>query len=106
MNIEVSSPGSAENPFGADEDVDLGGLRCLVAGDHYVLLEFGSSMDLGLNLRAISFANRILEERIAGIIETLPMFVSVLVHYDSTVLAPAALRNRLEALRSEERRVG
>jgi KipI family sensor histidine kinase inhibitor len=39
-----------------------------------------------------------LEERIDGVIETLPMFISVLVHYDSTVLAPANLRSRLEAL--------
>lgn len=84
--------------FFEGEDVDLGGIRCLIAGDRYVLVEFGTSMDLRRNLRAISFANRILEERIDGVIETLPMFVTVLVHYDSTVLAPTALRNQLAAL--------
>ena len=80
------------------EDVDLGGLRCLIAGDRYILIEFGRSMDLRRNLQAISFANRIIDERIDGVIETLPMFVSVLVHFDSTALAPAVLRDHLVSL--------
>ena len=101
MNAWQEPQDAKESAFLADEDVDLGGIRCLIAGDRYVLLEFGSSMDLALNLKAISFANKIMEECIDGVIETLPMFVSVLVHYDSTVLDPANLRARLFALWGE-----
>lgn len=101
MNIEVKSGDEMGAAFYADEDVDLGGIRCLVAGDRYVLVEFGSSMNLRVNLRAISFANRILEERVNGIVETLPMFVSVLVHYDSTALSPSKLRGYLKAIWQE-----
>jgi len=89
----------ATGGFRADEAIDLGGgLRWLAAGDRFALLELGTAMDLGLNLRAILLANRLLEDRPAGLVETLPMFISVLVHYDSTVLAPEALRDRIAGI--------
>jgi allophanate hydrolase subunit 1 len=85
--------------FRPDEAVDLGGgLRWLAAGDRFALLELGTTMDLGLNLRAIQLANRLLEDRPSGLVETLPMFISVLVHYDSTVLAPDVLRDRIAGI--------
>jgi len=92
-------PIEAASGFRADEAFDLGGgLRWLAAGDRFALLELGTAMDLGLNLRAILLANRLLEDRPAGLVETLPMFISVLVHYDSTVLAPEALRDRIAGI--------
>ncbi len=69
------------------------GLRFLPAGDRFVLLELGQHMELPLNLRAIQLADRLLEEKVPGLIETLPMFISVLVHYDSLVLTPERLRD-------------
>ena len=85
--------------FRQDEAVDLGGgLRWLAAGDRFALLELGSAMDLGLNLRAIQLANRLVEAPPAGLVETLPMFISVLVHYDSTKLSPEALRDRVAGI--------
>jgi urea carboxylase len=65
--------------------------RVLPAGDRFVLIELDARMTLPLNLRAIQLADRLIEERVPGIIETLPMFVSVLVHYDSLVLEPQKL---------------
>lgn len=85
--------------FGPDEAVDLGGgLRWLAAGDRFALLELGATMELGLNLRAIQLANRLLEDRPAGLVETLPMFISVLVHYDSMILSPETLRDRIAGI--------
>jgi KipI family sensor histidine kinase inhibitor len=69
------------------------GLRFLPAGDRFVLLELGQRMELPLNLRAIQLADRLLEEGVEGLIETLPMFISVLVHYDSLVLGPERLKD-------------
>jgi allophanate hydrolase subunit 1 len=86
------------SPFLPGEAVDIDGLRWLIAGDRFCLLELGSSMDLGTNLRAIQLANRLLNEKVPGIIETLPMFVSVLAHYDSTELAPASLRDKIAGI--------
>jgi urea carboxylase len=96
---DAAVPVAAAGGFLADEAADLdGGLRWLPAGDRFVLLELGTAMELGLNLRAIQLANRLLEERTPGLIETLPMFISVLVHFDSTVLSPARLRDRVAAV--------
>jgi allophanate hydrolase subunit 1 len=90
---------SAAGGFRPDEAVDLGGgLRWLAAGDRFALLELGTAMDLGLNLQAILLANRLLEDCPAGLVETLPMFISVLVHYDSTILPPEALRDRIAGI--------
>jgi allophanate hydrolase subunit 1 len=96
---DAAVPVAAAGGFLPDEAVDLdGGLRWLPAGDRFVLLELGTAMELGLNLRAIQLANRLLEEPTPGLIETLPMFISVLVHFDSTVLSPARLRDRVAAV--------
>ena len=73
------------------------GLRILPAGDRFVLLELGRRMELALNLRAIQLADRLLELGERGLIETLPMFVSVLVHYDSLVLPPGRLEGLVRA---------
>lgn len=83
----------------AAEEFD--GLRFLTAGDRYVLLELGQRMELPLNLRAIQLADRLLDESIAGLLETLPMFVTVLIHYDSLELAPDKLKDVVRGLWSE-----
>jgi KipI family sensor histidine kinase inhibitor len=99
MTAEPASGAFARiDSFLPDEAVDLGGIRWLAAGDRFCLMELGQEMDLGLNLRAIQLANRILEEKLSGVVETLPMFISVLVHYDSTVIAPARLQERIAGL--------
>lgn len=98
MNAGLASLPAAGG-FLPGEAVDLGeGLRWLPAGDRFCLLELGRSMELGLNLRAIQLANRLMAEPVPGLIETLPMFISVLVHFDSTVLPPARLRDRVAAI--------
>src|SRR6266481_1888484 len=76
----------------------IDGLRFLVAGDRFVLLELGQRMELPLNLRAIQLADRLLDLKQPGLIETLPMFVSVLIHYDSLVLSPARLEDLVRAV--------
>ena len=75
-----------------------GGIRFLLAGDRFVLVEVGEGMELSLNIKVIQLAKRILVEEVEGIIEALPMFVSVLIHYDSLVLSPDRLRGIVEAV--------
>lgn len=87
--------------FLTGEAVDLDGIRWLAAGDRFSLVEFDRSMSLATNLRVIQLANRLLDEGVDGLVETLPMFVSVLVHYDSTVLAPATLQDLIRGIWQE-----
>jgi urea carboxylase len=79
-------------------DTEGHSLRCLSAGDRFMLLEIAQRMSLADNLRAIRFADLLLEEKIEGVIETLPMFVSILVHYDSIVLSPQRLFDVVRSL--------
>jgi urea carboxylase len=60
--------------------------RCLPAGDRYLLVEFGTESSLRLNLRALSLADELVAAKPDGLVETLPMMVTVLVHYDPTNL--------------------
>ena len=78
-----------------------GGIRFLLGGDRFVLVEVGEGMELSLNIKVIQLAKRIMDERIEGIIETLPMFVSVLIHYDSLALSPTRLRSVVETVWKE-----
>lgn len=87
--------------FGGDEAVDLGGIRWLAAGDRYCLLELAQHIDLANNMRAIQLARRIMDAQIEGVIETLPMFVTVLVHYDPLRLSASSLRDEVRQLWSE-----
>lgn len=86
---------NAPAAFLTDEAVDLGGLRWLAAGDQFCLLELADHMDLAGNMRAIQLADRIVADGIDGVAETLPMFVSVLVHYDPAAVSLDVLRDRI-----------
>ena len=63
-----------------------------------MLLEVAQKMTLADNIRAIRFADLLLEEKIEGVIETLPMFVSILVHYNSIILSPQRLFDVVRSL--------
>jgi urea carboxylase len=79
------------------------GMRFLTAGDRFVLLELGTRMEMRLNLQAIQLGNRLLEAGLPGAVETLPMFVSVLVHYDSLELPLQHLQDTIRGLWREIR---
>ena len=81
--------------------VSEGGIRFLLAGDRFVLVEVGEGMELSLNIKVIQLAKRLVDEKVEGIIETLPMFVSVLIHYDSLVLSPKRLRSIINSVWNE-----
>lgn len=62
------------------------------AGDRFMLVEFGEmALDLTLNFRVLGLNDRLKADRPEGVVETIPALRSILVHYDSTRLAPADL---------------
>lgn len=62
------------------------------AGDRFMLVEFGEmELDLTLNFRVLGLNDLLKADRPDGVVETIPALRSILVHYDSTRLAPADL---------------
>lgn len=56
--------------------------RYLRSGDCYLLLEFGDEMNLELNFKALGLAETVADDAIPGVIETVPSFATLLVHFD------------------------
>jgi inhibitor of KinA len=65
--------------------------RVLTAGDTAVVVEFGDSIDRGLNAIVLALGRRLDESHLPGLIETIPTFRSLTVFYESLVLSRAAL---------------
>ena len=72
--------------------------RLLPAGDTALVVEFGDRIDRRISARVLALARRFDEAGIAGVIETVPTFRSLMVHYDPLVLPAAALGARIAEL--------
>ena len=69
--------------------------RLLPAGDSAVSVELGDEISREANARALTLERLLLEARLLGLVDTVPTFRALLVHYDPLVLPWAALRARL-----------
>src|SRR5258707_935961 len=72
--------------------------RVLNAGDTAIVVEFGESIDRRLSTWVLALARRLNEARLDGIVETVPTFRSLLVHYDPLILSTASLAARIAEL--------
>jgi KipI family sensor histidine kinase inhibitor len=72
--------------------------RLWPAGDTALVVEFGSRIDRRLSAQVLALARRLGELRLEGIIEIVPTFRSLMVHYDPLVLSAAALRTHIDAM--------
>jgi allophanate hydrolase subunit 1 len=67
------------------------------AGDRFLLVEFGEmELDLTLNFRVLGLNQAMKTPPTTGVVETIPALRSMLIHYDSTVLAPSELIRAVE----------
>lgn len=60
--------------------------RYLLSGDRYLLIEFGDEMNMDLNFKALGLEEEIRKNRVKGVIETVPSFATLLVHYEPAVI--------------------
>lgn len=75
--------------------------RYLVAGDEHLLVELGDEINMDLNFKALGLKSTLAEANIPGVIESVPSFATLLVHFDPQVITRARLIQHLdEALRS------
>jgi KipI family sensor histidine kinase inhibitor len=70
--------------------------RVLSAGDTALVVEFGDRIDRQLSTAVLALARALDAERIAGIVETVPTFRSLMVHYEPLVLSAVALAARID----------
>src|SRR5678816_2901380 len=81
--------------------------KFLRSGDTALVVEFGDRIDRGVSARVLSLAGLIEAEAIPGVVEVVPTFRSLMVHYEPLALPHADLERRLGPLinriRVEER---
>lgn len=73
-------------------------LRFLPSGDTALTVEQGEGVDRGLSVAVVDLASRIERAALAGVVEMVPTFRSLLVHYDPLVTSAAALTEQIGAL--------
>ncbi len=72
--------------------------RFLASGDTALVVEFGDRMDRHLSALVLNLLRRLGEAGIAGVVEAVPTFRSLLIHYDPLVLRARELEARLAPL--------
>lgn len=85
----ASAARSGETPFNAR--ANTGAYRILPAGDAALVIEFGDSIDRGINSEVLALAHRLNQDPIEGLIEYVPTFRSLMLHYDPLALSASAL---------------
>jgi allophanate hydrolase subunit 1 len=74
--------------------------RVLPAGDTAIVVEFGETIDRRVSAAVLALAQRLSRARLDGVVETVPTFRSLMVHFDPLVLSPAALEARIGEMMS------
>ena len=73
-------------------------VRFLPAGDAALVIEFGEHVDRDLSERVLRLSDRIRAAALPGIVETVPTYRSLAVHYSPLATTAKAIRNATEAL--------
>lgn len=73
-------------------------MRLLSAGDTALVAELGDTADREINGRVLALAGRVEAARIAGIVELVPTFRSLMIHYEPTAVSAAALSEQVAVL--------
>jgi KipI family sensor histidine kinase inhibitor len=72
--------------------------RFLAAGDTALVVEFGDRVDAHLSALVLALGQKLEASRLAGIVEVVPTFRSLMVHYDPQQLSHADLQRAIAPL--------
>lgn len=72
--------------------------RILPSGDAALVVEFGRNIDPVINRQVLNLDRNVADEGIAGVLETVPTYRSLLVHYDPVRIGYGALSEKLLTL--------
>jgi inhibitor of KinA len=77
-------------------------VRFLSAGDRALVIEFGDRIDRALSEEVLRLAARLCAEELLGVVETVPTFRSLMVHYDPLVTSRVELEGAIASLLDRE----
>ncbi|MBX9710830.1 MAG: 5-oxoprolinase subunit PxpB [Xanthobacteraceae bacterium] len=72
--------------------------QILPSGDAALTVEFGRSIDMQANRKVLALDRALADQKIAGVIEAVPTYRSLLVHYDPVRIGFAELSKRIMSL--------
>jgi KipI family sensor histidine kinase inhibitor len=75
-------------------------IRFLTCGDTALAVELGNAVDRRVSALVLALAERVKAAAIIGVVEAVPTFRSLLIHYDPLTLPQAELKGRLASLLS------
>lgn len=84
----------AESPSG--RGLSAGGIEFLACGDTGISLQFGDRIDRALSERIIGIKSAIDRARVRGVIETVPTYRALMIHYDPLQTSQVALIDNLK----------
>jgi inhibitor of KinA len=79
--------------------------RIVPLGDSALFIQLGDEIDLFINQRVHSLSNLIITSSINGIIETVPAYATLLVHYDPLILSFTQIKAHLHTQISQIEKV-
>lgn len=85
---------------------DISAVRFLPCGDTALSVEFGDRIDRRMNARVLALADAVEKSNIPGIIEMVPTFRSLMVHYDPCLIRFTNLKSRIEPLLTRSSTIG
>jgi len=77
-------------------------VRFLSAGDRALIIDFGDHIDRALSEEVLRLAASLRADELLGIVETVPTFRSLMVHYDPLVTSRAELEGAIASLLDRE----
>ncbi len=77
-------------------------VRFLSAGDRALVVEFGDRVDRALSAEVLRLDAVIGSDAIQGVVETVPTFRSLMIHYDPLVITRAELERAIRSLLDHE----
>lgn len=73
-------------------------IRIAACGDTALTVEFGDRIDPELTMRAVALGRRLDEARMEGVVEVVPTYRSLLVHFDPLMLPFRRLEDRIREM--------
>ncbi|MEC9369322.1 MAG: 5-oxoprolinase subunit PxpB [Pseudomonadota bacterium] len=73
-------------------------IRIAACGDTALTVEFGNRIDRNLTMRVVAFGNCVSAARIEGVVEVVPTYRSLLVHYDPLTISCSSLEAQIRQM--------
>jgi inhibitor of KinA len=89
---------AAPGEISLNAQADTGAYRILPAGDAAIVIEFGDAIDRRINSQVLALADRLNRDPIDGLIDYVPTFRSLILHYDPLVLPASSINAHIVEL--------